>query len=89
MQDSDRKFRLLNGFTRDLNDLLLIILLVYLITNNSLEIASALIIHNYAFRIPSIVDYIGMLLDKVKDFNLSSSRIASSGIFSDTVSPAE
>ena len=75
MQDSDRKFRLLNGFTRDLNDLLLIILLVYLITNNSLEIASALIIHNYAFRIPSIVDYIGMLLDKVKDFNLSSSRI--------------
>lgn len=75
MQDSDRKFRLLNGFTRDLNDLLLIILLVYLIANKSLEIASALIIHNYAFRIPSIVDYIGMLLDKVKDFNLSSSRI--------------
>lgn len=75
MQDSDRKSRLLNGFTRDLNDLLLIILLVYLIANKSLEIASALIIHNYAFRIPSIVDYIGMLLDKVKDFNLSSSRI--------------
>ncbi|MBR6689962.1 MAG: ABC transporter ATP-binding protein [Bacilli bacterium] len=75
MQDVDRKFHLLRGFTRDLTDLFLIILLVYLIMNNELTIASALIIHNYSNRLPSIINYIGILLEKVKDFNLSSSRI--------------
>ena len=75
MQDVDRKFVFLRGFFRDLTDLLLIFLLVYLIINKELTIASALIIHNYSNRLPSIINYIGMLLEKVKDFNLSSSRI--------------
>ncbi|MBQ9071814.1 MAG: ABC transporter ATP-binding protein [Bacilli bacterium] len=75
MQDVDRKFHLLRGFTRDLTDLLLIILLVTLIINKELTVASALIIHNYSNRLPSIIDSIGILLEKVKDFNLSSTRI--------------
>lgn len=75
MQNVDRKYNFLRGFTRDLTDLLLIILLVILIKSNNLAIASALIIHNYSGRVSSIVSYVGMLLDKVKDFNLSSSRI--------------
>ncbi len=75
MQDVERKYNLLRGFTRDLTDLGLIILLVTLIANNNLAIANALIIYNYSGHIPSIVHYIGMLLDRVKDFNLSSSRI--------------
>ena len=75
MQDVDRKYSLLRGFTADLTDLLLIILLVFLIKSNILEVASALVIHNYAGRLPSIVNYVGMLLDKINDFNLSASRI--------------
>ena len=75
MQNTDRKYHFLRGFTRDLTDLLLIILLVILIQNKVLVIANALIIHNYSGRIASIVNYVGMLLDKVKDFNLSSNRI--------------
>lgn len=75
MNTVDRKYSLLRGFTRDLTDLLLILLLVYLIKYNGLAVASALIIHNYSTRVPSIVDYIGMLLDRVKDYNLSASRI--------------
>lgn len=75
MQNVDRKFGFLGGFSRDLTDLLLIFLLVYLIINKELTIASALIINNYSNRLPSIINYIGMLLEKVKDFNLSSSRI--------------
>jgi len=75
MQDVDRNYSLLSSFILDLTDLLLIILLVTLIMNKKLEIASALVIYNYSDRIPSIVYYIGMLLDRVKDFNLSSSRI--------------
>lgn len=75
MQNVNRKYNLLAAFMRDLTDLLLIILLVLLITSNNLAVANALIIHNYSVRIPSLVNYVGMLLDKVKDFNLSSSRI--------------
>ena len=75
MQEVDRKFLFARGFSSDLIDLLLIILLVYLIINNELTIASALIIHNYSNRLPSIIHYVGILLEKIKDFNLSSSRI--------------
>lgn len=71
----DRKYCLLGGFIYDLFDLLLIFLLVYLIWKNTLPVASALIIHNYSSRVSSIVNYVGMLLDKIKDFNLSASRI--------------
>lgn len=75
MQNIDRKFHLLRAFVRDLIDLLLIILLIILIINKDLSIANALIIHNYSNRLPSLIDYVGILLDKIKDFNLSSSRI--------------
>ena len=75
MQDVDRRYNFLRGFTRDLTDLLLIILLVILIVNNKLMVANALIIYNYSNRISNIVNYVGMLLDKTKDFNLSSERI--------------
>lgn len=77
MQNVDRKFNLLSCFLRDLNDLLLILLSVLLILEGKLSIANALIIHNYASRIPSIVDYIGLFLDRIKDFNLSVTRIFS------------
>ena len=75
MGSVDRKYRLARGFIIDLTDLLLICLLVGLIMKNSLTVASALIIHNYSSRISSIVNYLGVLLESLKDFNLSSSRI--------------
>lgn len=75
MQSVDRKYSFLRGFTADLTDLILIIILVLLIKSNTLEVATALVIHNYAGRLPSIVNYVGMLLDKITDFNLSASRI--------------
>jgi len=77
MQDIERKYVFLRGGIRDISDFLLIVLLVVLIKNNSLSIAAGLIIHNYSNRIPYIVDNIGMFLDNVKDFNLSSNRIFS------------
>ena len=75
MGSVDRKYSLFRGFIRDFTDLGLIVLLVYLILNHNLPVASALIIHNYSGRVPSIINYVGMLLDRVKDYNLSSSRI--------------
>lgn len=75
MQNIDRNYTLLSMFTMDFQDLILMILLVVLIKYEYIATASALIIHNYSNRIVSIVNYVGMLLDKVEDFNLSASRI--------------
>ena len=75
MLSVNRKYIFFRRFTRDLVDLFSIILLIFLIQDGYLTIATALIIHNYSSRIDSIVYYVGILLDKVKDFNLSSERI--------------
>lgn len=76
MQKVNRNYHLLENLSYDfLNTLLLLFLLVYLILYGRLAVASALIIHNYSGRLVSIVGNIGKLLDSVKDFNLSSSRV--------------
>ena len=75
MQKTDRRYNFLRGFTLDLTDLLLIFLLVYLIRYNALAIASALVIHNYSSRVTGIINYFGNLMDSLRDFNLSSTRI--------------
>lgn len=77
MQDVNRKYIFIRGFVRDLSDLSLILLLVFLINKDILSISYALIIHNYQGRIPNIVDNIAILLEKIKDFNLSCNRIFS------------
>ncbi len=75
MDAINRRYNLLRGTFRDFFDTGLIFLLVYLIIKGELAIANALVIHNYAGRVPNIVYSIGILLDSVKDFNLSSSRV--------------
>ena len=75
MQKTDRKYKFLRGFMLDSTDLLLIFLLVYLMTHNGLAAASALVIHNYSGRVTGILNYFGNLMDSLKDFNLSSTRI--------------
>ena len=77
MQDVNRKYVFIRGFVRDLSDLTLILLLVLLIKKDILSISYALIIHNYQGRVPNIVDNIAILLEKIKDFNLSCNRIFS------------
>lgn len=75
MQKVDRKYSLLRGTLIDIYDTGMIFLLVILIIKGHLEVASALVIHNYMGRVTSIVSYASMLLNAIKDFNLSSSRI--------------
>ena len=75
MQKTDRKYRALKGFVIDTTELLLVVLLVILMKYKGLAVASALIIHNYSQRVDAIVNYFGVLLESLKDFNLSSSRI--------------
>jgi len=75
MNRTNRKDFLLIDSLLQIFDTVLIFLYVALIIEGELTIASALVLHNYAVRLPYLVDCIGMILDGVKDFNLSSSRI--------------
>lgn len=77
MGKTDRNYTFIVGCLIDLFDTGMIFLLVFLIVENKLEIASALVIHNYMGRVTSIVNYASMLMERVKDFNLSASRIFS------------
>ena len=71
----NRKYLLLTGCLRDLFDLLLICLLVFLIFIGDITIAIAIVVHNYMGRVGYIVNSFSYLLEGLKDFNLSSSRI--------------
>ena len=77
MSRTNRKYFLLIDSLLQVFDTGFIFLCIALILDNKLSIANALVIHNYAVRLPYLVDSIGGLLDLVKDFNLSSSRIFS------------
>lgn len=72
----NRRYLLITGFLRDLFDLLMICLLVYLIFIGDLTIAVALVVHNYMGRVGYVVSSFSYLLEGLKDFNLSTSRIA-------------
>ena len=75
MMSSNRNYMLIRGLFYDLFDVASIFLLVYLIYTNELAIASALVIHNYMNRITSLADAVGVLMEKLKSFNLSATRI--------------
>ena len=75
MGKTDRNYGMVRGFMMDFFDTGMIFLLIYLITINELEIATALVVHNYMSRVTSIVNYVSMLLERMKDLNLSATRI--------------
>lgn len=75
MSKIDRNYSLFRNTIVDFSDTGMIFLLVALIADKQIAIASAIVVHNYMNRVSSIVNYISMLMEKVKDFNLSSERI--------------
>ena len=73
--DISNRYLFLRGFVRDTMDLILIILNIILIKQETLTIPTAIIIYNYSFRVSGIAEIIGNLIDRSKRFNLSCSRI--------------
>lgn len=56
----------------------LVILLVYLVTNNTITIAIAIALFNYKSGIMKLVmEHVSALLDEAKDFNISCNRVFS------------
>ncbi len=77
MGQVNRNYSFLTGFLRDFFDFTTICLLVYFIFTKDLTIALALVLHNYQSRITYVVNSFSFLLEGIKDFNLSTSRIFS------------
>lgn len=77
MSRVNNRYNLLRFCSQDVMGTGLIFLLVVLIGQGSLAVANALVIYNYMGRVTSIVDVLGILMDAVKDFNLSASRVFS------------
>ncbi|HBA37691.1 MAG TPA: hypothetical protein DCY94_03125 [Firmicutes bacterium] len=75
MGSVNRKYNFLYGSFRDIYDLGLMVLIVYLMFTGSLTAAYAVIVLNYSGRVTSVVNYLGGLMDVVKNFNLSASRV--------------
>lgn len=75
MTDIDRKYRLFSGFNRDLSNMLLITILIILISKYNLAVASALIVYNYSGRVTYIINSFALMLETLKDFNLSCDRL--------------
>lgn len=75
MSKTDRNYSFIRGTFIDFFDTGLIFLLVAMIMKQDLAIANAIVIHNYMGKVTSLVNYASILMEKVKDFNLSSSRI--------------
>ena len=71
MQKIDRKYRFYLGNLTDINEFLLIVILVILIMNNQLAIASALVISRYTNSMRYLISNLGVLMEKIKDFYLA------------------
>lgn len=85
MSRVNNQYHLVRFCLQDLFDMGLIFLLVFMIMDGNLAVANALVIHNYMGRVTSIIDVLGILLQSIKDFNLSCSRVFSI-MFSDKFS---
>lgn len=70
-----RNFEIVSGTFGDLYNLLFIVLGIYLVQNNLLTSANFLIVFMYSNRITSLLYYLGMAMETIRDFALASSRV--------------
>lgn len=75
MFSTHRKYRLIYDNLRDILDFSYIMLMIFMIHKDILVIATAVIIWNYRHQIVYTLDYVGMLMEYIKDFNLSANRV--------------
>ena len=74
-QNVDRVYTFVRGLISDIEDLVLILAIVLFIKLGRIDITLAIVIYNYFNNTGSLSYVIGILLEQVKDFNLSCSRV--------------
>ena len=72
---SDRRFYLIERTIDDIFEFLFLVLGVILVNNNLLLPASFVVLYMYKSRIRYVFSYFGYLIDQIKSFNLSASRV--------------
>lgn len=76
MASTNRKYRLVIGNSKDIFNLLLVMLLIMLVGREVLAVANAIVVYNYSSRVSSLTYQLSYLIDGIKDFNLSSTRVS-------------
>ena len=71
----DRKYLLLDGTVHDFADFFCIIIGIKLVTSNMLTLENFVIIYMYRNRLYYLLNFITMMMEYVKDFNLSADRV--------------
>jgi len=69
------KFSLLSGSIRDFFDITFIALGIYLVSKNLITPANLLILYMYRTRIESLLNFYDRLIDMIKSYNLSATRV--------------
>lgn len=76
LRNTEINYNCLTSSTYDIFELLLIFLFIYLLVNNNLNIASAIVLFNYRGRVfDNLMKNVGDLLEEVRGFNLSCNRV--------------
>lgn len=74
-QNTDRIYSFFRGLISDIEDLVIILAIVLFIKLDRLDITMGIVLFNYFNNTGSLDYVIGVLLEQVKDFNLSCSRV--------------
>ena len=78
MRNAEMNYNCIATFISGIIQFSLIVLLINLLLNSHITVATAVVLYNYKSRILSnLIDYIGNLLIEVKGFNLSANRVFS------------
>lgn len=73
--NTERKYQLAIGSMKDISDLLLTIMVLYFVSNEYIALSLGIVIFSYRHYVFNLVDTLGMLMDYVKDFNISCERV--------------
>lgn len=71
----ERNYQLLIGSAKDVNNMLLALLLIYCVSKGYLALSLGIVIFSYRQYIVNLVDMLGYLMDYMKDFNISCERV--------------
>lgn len=78
MRNVEMYYNLIISITTSIFEALLLVLLIYLITINNINVATAVVLYSYRNNImTNLMEKLGALLEELKTFNLSCARVFS------------
>ena len=78
MRNTDTGFLAIIQTVKAVLETILILILIYLVSIDNINIGTALILHSYKHEITSnLIEQIGRLLEELKNFNISANRVFS------------